>query len=94
MKTTGKKYKSVLAMVKDLSDPAFAKEFEKKLKKETVYVYSNMDDGEVEVFSSLKLAKQWAEQRLGEKVQWEGNTLRGVWQYEYAFIHRKKIIRC
>jgi len=89
----GKRYKSVLAMVKDLSSPEFAKEFEERLKKETVYVYSNMDDGDVQVFSSLKLAKKWAGGRMGEKIKWEGNALKGVWQYEYAFIHRRKIIR-
>jgi hypothetical protein len=88
-----KRYKSVLAMVKDLSSPAFAKEFEKTLKKETVYVYTNEDDGDVEVFSELKLAKKFAEARIGE-VEWEGDSIRGAWSDgNYAHIVRKKIVR-
>lgn len=87
-----KRYNSVLAMVKDLSSPEFAKDFEKHLKKETVYVYFSASECEVEVFSTLRLAKKWAENRLDVKLPWQ-KVSNDTWVYGHSFISRKIIVR-
>ncbi len=97
-----KSYGSVLEMVKDISDPEFAKEFEKLLKANTVYVYTNYH-GDMQVFSSLKLAKRFAQDNYVAKnndspiLTWKINWRLGIWIHdeynEFVRIDRKKIIK-
>lgn len=92
MKTTGKKYKTTLAMVKDLSDPEFTRDFEKHMKSKTVYVCYDVDSASFEVFSELKLAKMHVNARLGKKAGWSGNNIEGRWKTTGFWIQRKVVV--
>jgi hypothetical protein len=90
----GKKYKSVLAMVKDLSDPEFAKEFEKRLKEQTVYVYVDVEDYyHTDVFVTLNAAKKYASSIYGGTIDgWVASPQIGIWTFGPHRILRRKIM--
>jgi hypothetical protein len=71
MEINGKRYSSVLEMVKAISSPDFAAAFERNLKRRTVYVYIDKSLDFVQVFKKLKAAKRFAEGMDMGELKWE-----------------------
>lgn len=63
------------------------------MKKKQVFVYVDCDHGDIEVFDTLKKAKDHAEQNWPDIEEgWDDGDSRGIYLGEYVHVYTKEVL--